>query len=186
MKFSLKERIRYDKNNVSSVFCDSDEEMEVSYKPKKPNKRRDNTERIGLHRQTGIRLAELGELESSLESFENAIKLSTRDSSIFEMKSQIHLKRNQIFTAIKEAHKSIELSPNWGTGYQTLARAQLGYGELELALKNFQKCLHYEPDNTEVREEDLPWCLELLEQKQILDSGIKLQSEMAIELKSDL
>ena len=180
MKFSLKEQIRYDKNNVSSVFCDSDEEMEVSHKLKKPYKRRDNTGQIELHRQEGIRRAEMGELEMSIESFENAVKLSTRDSSIFEMKSQIHLKLNQVFTAIREAHKSIELSPNWSTAYQTLARAQLGYGELELALKNFQKCLHYEPDNTEVREEDLPWCLKLLEQKKILDSRIKFQSEMAI------
>ena len=185
MKFSLKERIRYDKDNVSSVFCDSDDEMEISHPPKRLNKRRDNTKRIEIHKQEGIKSAEKGELETAIESFENAIKLSTHDSSIFEMKSQIHLKLNQVYPAIKEAHKSVELSPNWGTAYQTLARAQLGYGELDLALKNFQKCLHYEPDNTEVREEDLSWCLELLEQKKILDSRIKFQSEMAIELKSD-
>ena len=188
MKFSLKGLAKYNKSNISPIFGESNElieEHEYS-KPKRPNNTADKTELIEKFKKEGTKMAEIGNPELAIKSFEEAIKLSTQDSTVYEMKSQIHLTLNQIFPAIAEAHKSIELSPTWGTAYQTLARAQLGRGEVELALKNFQKCLHLEPDNNEARKEDLPWCLELVRQKKILDARVKFQSEMALEMSADI
>ncbi|KAI6658021.1 Tetratricopeptide repeat protein 33-like isoform X1 [Oopsacas minuta] len=186
MKFSLKVNT-YNKGNISSIFQESNQITEevISHKPKKPKNKSDKTALIQRHKTEGIQFAEKGDLELSVKSFEEAIKLSTHDSTIFEMKSQVHLRLNQIFPAIIDAHKSIELSPTWGAAYQTLGRAQLGHGDLDLALKNFQKCLHSEPDNTEARDEDIPWCMELVKQKRIMEKRIKFQSEMSLEMEVD-
>ena len=185
MKFSLKGLTNYSKSNISPIFGESNESKEYEYcKPKRPNNSTE-TALIEKFKKEGANQAEIGNLELAITSFEEAIRLSTQDSTIFEMKSQIHLTLNQIFPAITEAHKSIELSPTWGTAYQTLARAQLGKGEVELALKNFQKCLHLEPNNSDARKEDLPWCLELARQKRILDARVKFHSEMALEMGTE-
>ena len=188
MKFSLKSLANYSRKNISPIFGESSDSTDgyEFCKAKRPNISSDKTELIVSFKQKAMNLAEIGELELAISNFDEAIKLSTQDSSVFEMKSQAHLALNQIFPAIMEAHRSVELSPNWGTAYQTLARAQLGRGEVELALRNIQKCLHLEPNNKEARKEDLPWCLELAKQKRMLDARVKFHSSRALEMSTEV
>lgn len=80
----------------------------------------------------------------------------------------------EVFPAVEAAEKAVKLDPTWAVARQTLGRAQLGFGEVELvfslekvcltvtiasllytclqALKSFQKALHLDPSNLEVRQ----------------------------------
>ena len=183
MKFSLGDKSHYKKENISTVFRESDSSSsEEESKPKRPRNTNDNSELIEKHKKEGILQAEIGNMESALKSFDEATLLSSSDSSIFEMKAQVLLSMNQVFPAIRAAHTSVRLSPLWSTAYQTLGRAQLGKGEVELALKNFEKCLHLDPGNTEVWTEDLPWCRELVNQKINLEMKVKFHSQRALKM----
>ena len=41
----------------------------------------------------------------------------------------------------------------------------MGLGEVELAVKSFQKAVHLNPDDEELRKDDLEWALSILKQK---------------------
>ena len=53
-------------------------------------------------------------------------------------------------------------------------RAQMGLGEVELAVKSFQRAVHLNPEDEELRREDLEWAVGLLrhseQMKQSLES----------------
>ena len=49
----------------------------------------------------------------------------------------------------------------------------MGLGEVELAVKSFQKAVHLNPDDEELRKDDLEWALSILKQK-----DEKIDSEM--------
>jgi len=41
----------------------------------------------------------------------------------------------------------------------------MGLGEVEFAVKSFQKAVHLNPDDEELRKDDLEWALSILKQK---------------------
>ena len=41
----------------------------------------------------------------------------------------------------------------------------MGLGEVELALKSFQKAVHLNPGDQELRKDDLEWALSILKQR---------------------
>ena len=43
----------------------------------------------------------------------------------------------------------------------------MGLGEVQLAVKSFQKAVHLNPDDQDLRKNDLEWALDLLKQKDI-------------------
>ena len=49
----------------------------------------------------------------------------------------------------------------------------MGLGEVALAVKSFQKAVHLNPDDEELRKDDLEWALSILKQK-----DEKIDSEM--------
>eukprot|EP00731_Ephydatia_muelleri_P018031 Em0011g71a len=80
------------------------------------------------------------------------------------MKAQVLLQLDEVFPAVKCAERAVELNPTWSIGRQTLGRAQLGFGEVEMALINFEKALHLDPLNEEAKE-DLRWSVQLVKEK---------------------
>lgn len=40
---------------------------------------------------------------------------------------------HELFPAIQAAEKAVSLNPHWYVAYQTLGRAQMGYGDVEMA-----------------------------------------------------
>ena len=50
----------------------------------------------------------------------------------------------------------------------------MGLGEVQLAVKSFQKAVHLNPDDQDLRKNDLEWAMDLLNQK---DRKIKNETE---------
>ena len=47
----------------------------------------------------------------------------------------------------------------------------MGLGEVQLAVKSFQKAVHLNPDDQDLRKNDLEWALDLLKQKDIKEKN---------------
>lgn len=60
-----------------------------------------------------------------------------------------------MFPALRSAEAAVQLYPNWWVGLQTLGRAQLGLGDVAMAVKTFSKAVHIRPDEQELWREDL-------------------------------
>ena len=76
---------------------------------------------------------------------------------------------NEIFPAVDCALQTVSLDPQWAIAYQTLGRTQLDVGDIENALKNFQRAFHIDPLLPEIYREDICWCLELRRRKKELE-----------------
>lgn len=58
---------------------------------------------------------------------------------LYEQQAQVFMMLNgREFDAIQSAHKALELRPDLDYGYLTLGRAQLAYGEWEMAIESLQ------------------------------------------------
>jgi len=55
----------------------------------------------------------------------------------------------------------IEQRPLWWTAYQTLGRAQVGFGLVKQARLSFSRAFHFRPWEAELWREDLGWCQQL-------------------------
>ncbi|XP_028416731.1 tetratricopeptide repeat protein 33-like isoform X2 [Dendronephthya gigantea] len=87
------------------------------------------------------------------------------------MKAQVLLELDEIFPAIQEAEMAVSLNPRCPNSFQTLGRAQVAFGEIEMAIINFSKALHAKPDSDEIRNEDLSWALDLRKEKNERESS---------------
>ncbi|KAG9468190.1 hypothetical protein GDO78_023306 [Eleutherodactylus coqui] len=81
------------------------------------------------------------------------------------MKAQSLLCLQEIFPAVQAAEKAVSRDPKFVEAWQTLGRAQLGLGEIAMAVRSFQIGIHICPSNKELWEEDLTWARRLLQQK---------------------
>lgn len=98
-------------------------------------------------------LAENEDFSNALTYYKIAINKDPNNYKIHESIAQILLELGEFFEAIKEATKSIEIAPEWGDGFITLARSQRNYGEIDLALKSFEKGLSFIENKDEYIEE---------------------------------
>ncbi|MEE6458102.1 hypothetical protein FKM82_000176 [Ascaphus truei] len=80
------------------------------------------------------------------------------------MKSQALMCLHEIFPAVQAAETAVQRNPRFVEAWQTLGRAQLGLGEITMAIRSFQIGLHICPANTELWEQDLTWARQLLRQ----------------------
>ena len=56
----------------------------------------------------------------------------------------------------------------------------MGLGEVQLAVKSFQKAVHLNPADQELRKNDLEWAMDLLNQK-----DKKMKNETELESSND-
>ena len=61
------------------------------------------------------------------------------------MKAQALVQLHEWLPAIQAATRAVERSGNWAEAHQTLGRAQLGLGEVKLAVRSFSVALHLNP-----------------------------------------
>ncbi|KAI8590223.1 hypothetical protein BDZ88DRAFT_451332 [Geranomyces variabilis] len=69
--------------------------------------------------------------------------------------AQAHMQRDEWFLAVKQAIAATEILPKWAVAWQTLGRAQLGFGEPALAVKSFETALELDDGMDDVRNDDL-------------------------------
>ncbi|KAJ3176835.1 Tetratricopeptide repeat protein 33 [Geranomyces variabilis] len=70
--------------------------------------------------------------------------------------AQAHMQRDEWFLAVKQASAATEILPKWAVAWQTLGRAQLGFGEPALAVTSFETAFELDDGMIDVLEEDLP------------------------------
>uniref|UniRef100_A0A8C5LQL9 Tetratricopeptide repeat domain 33 n=1 Tax=Leptobrachium leishanense TaxID=445787 RepID=A0A8C5LQL9_9ANUR len=149
----------------------------------------DNITKSKRLREEGIALAQNARHLEAIKVWDSAIHLTPEDASLYEMKSQdFHttvmclaagaarelrtsclivalMCLDEKFHAVQTAETAVQRDPHFVEAWQTLGRAQLGLGEITMAIRSFQVGLHLCPTNSELREEDLTWALRLFQQK---------------------
>uniref|UniRef100_A0A8C5LQN5 Tetratricopeptide repeat domain 33 n=1 Tax=Leptobrachium leishanense TaxID=445787 RepID=A0A8C5LQN5_9ANUR len=125
----------------------------------------DNITKSKRLREEGIALAQNARHLEAIKVWDSAIHLTPEDASLYEMKSQALMCLDEKFHAVQTAETAVQRDPHFVEAWQTLGRAQLGLGEITMAIRSFQVGLHLCPTNSELREEDLTWALRLFQQK---------------------
>ncbi|XP_070706852.1 tetratricopeptide repeat protein 33 [Pempheris klunzingeri] len=123
----------------------------------------------------GALLAEQGRHREAIKKWDEAIQLTPDNPALYEMKSQVLTILQEVFPAVKAAEMAVKLHPLWWEGWQTLGRAQLNLGEVDLAVRSFQISIHLCPSQQTLWQEDLAWALRL--QRQHLATKEKLRQE---------
>ncbi|XP_040914904.1 tetratricopeptide repeat protein 33 [Toxotes jaculatrix] len=123
----------------------------------------------------GAVLAEEGRHWEAIKKWDEAINLTPDNPLLYEMKSQVLTILQEVFPAVKAAEMAVKFRPLWWEGWQTLGRAQLNLGEVQLALRSFQVAIHLCPSERTLWQEDLEWALRL--QKQNLATKEKIRQE---------
>ncbi|KAF7659740.1 hypothetical protein LDENG_00293510 [Lucifuga dentata] len=123
----------------------------------------------------GALLAEQGRHWEAVKKWDEAIQLTPDNPLLYDMKSQVLTILQEVFPAVKAAEMAVKLRPLWWEGWQTLGRAQLNLGEVDLAVRSFQVAVHLCPSERGLWQEDLAWARKL--QKQHLAAKEKTQQE---------
>uniref|UniRef100_A0A8C7DYV4 Tetratricopeptide repeat domain 33 n=1 Tax=Naja naja TaxID=35670 RepID=A0A8C7DYV4_NAJNA len=96
----------------------------------------------------GAILAENGRYQEALHKWDEALQLTPEDATLYEMKSQVLMSLHEMFPAVQAAEMAVQRDPHSWEAWQTLGRAQLGLGEITLAIRSFQVALHIYPLNS--------------------------------------
>ncbi|XP_062569792.1 tetratricopeptide repeat protein 33-like [Saccostrea cucullata] len=118
-------------------------------------------------KQEGSLLAESERYWEAISKWEEALGLNPDDEALHEMRAQSYLLLNEVYPAVQAAVKCTEVNPLWWVGHQTLGRAQLGLGDVAMAVKSFSRAVHLYPDDEELWKEDLLWAKSLLDQQRV-------------------
>lgn len=113
----------------------------------------------------GALLAEQGRHWEAIKKWDEAIQLTPENPVLYEMKSQVLTILHEVFPAVKAAEMAVKLRPLWWEGWQTLGRAQLNLGEVDLAVRSFQIAIHLCPSEASLWQEDLKWACTLQKQE---------------------
>nr|XP_020475177.1 tetratricopeptide repeat protein 33 [Monopterus albus]XP_020475178.1 tetratricopeptide repeat protein 33 [Monopterus albus]XP_020475179.1 tetratricopeptide repeat protein 33 [Monopterus albus]XP_020475180.1 tetratricopeptide repeat protein 33 [Monopterus albus] len=123
----------------------------------------------------GALLAEQGRHWEAIKKWDEAIHLTPDDPLLYEMKSQVLTILQEVFPAVRAAETAVKFRPLWWEGWQTLGRAQLNLGEVDLAVRSFQVAIHLCPSECKLWQEDLAWAWRI--QKQHLATKEKIRQE---------
>ncbi|KAK2703008.1 hypothetical protein QYM36_018409 [Artemia franciscana] len=103
----------------------------------------------------GATLAEGERYWEAIKRFDGALQFTPLDETIHEMKAQAYMQLQEIWPAVSSAEEAVRLNQLWYIGHQTLGRARLGVGDVQLALKSFMKAYHLNPTSMELYVDDL-------------------------------
>ncbi|XP_021345236.1 tetratricopeptide repeat protein 33-like isoform X2 [Mizuhopecten yessoensis] len=112
-------------------------------------------------KQEGTVLADSERYWEAIRKWDEAIKLTSTDETLYEMKSQVFLILCELYPAVHMGERAVDLKPTWWVAHQTLGRARLGMGEVKLALKSFSRAVHLNPAKRALWKDDLWWAAEL-------------------------
>ncbi|XP_008840318.1 tetratricopeptide repeat protein 33 isoform X2 [Nannospalax galili] len=124
----------------------------------------------------GASLAENKRYREAIQKWDEALQLTPDDATLYEMKSQVLMSLHEMFPAVHAAEMAVQRNRHSWESWQTLGRAQLGLGEIVLAIRSFQVALHIYPMNPEIWKEDLSWARTLLEQQKVAQSVEKREA----------
>lgn len=130
----------------SSVCCafNSVEELQQEASNVSRVKRRvelleDVQAKVGRLKDEGNTLAEAGRFRSAMGRWKEALAVGPDNAALYELLAQASMAVYEDFQAVQFVRKATELAPTWSDGFVTLARCQLNFGELALALKTLKQ-----------------------------------------------
>ncbi|CDQ57530.1 unnamed protein product [Oncorhynchus mykiss] len=83
-------------------------------------------------KEEGVVLAQEGRHWEAVKRWDEAIQMTPENPLLYEMKSQVLTVLQEVFPAVQAAEMAVKLRPLWWEGWQTLGRAQLSLGEVDL------------------------------------------------------
>ncbi|KAM9338327.1 tetratricopeptide repeat protein 33 [Symphorus nematophorus] len=125
----------------------------------------------------GAHLAEQGRHWEAVKKWDEALHLTPDNAVLYEMKSQVLTILQEVFPAVKAAEMAVKFRPLWWEGWQTLGRAQLNLGEVDLAVKSFQVAIHMCPSERTLWQDDLAWARRLQKQQLATEEKIRQEEE---------
>eukprot|EP00029_Vermamoeba_vermiformis_P009575 TRINITY_DN4818_c0_g1_i1.p1 TRINITY_DN4818_c0_g1~~TRINITY_DN4818_c0_g1_i1.p1 ORF type:complete len:192 (-),score=45.23 TRINITY_DN4818_c0_g1_i1:6-581(-) len=166
ISFSLKSKDESIKKRKIAVMGFDDEEPDQ--KKSKHEIEEDQKAQSEALKNQGNALAEQDKYDEAIEKWNAALELTPNNHVLHELKAQVLMLQDKNFQAIQWAAKSTELNPSYIDGWITLARAQLNFGEIELAVDSFSKALKLNPDNEEIKNE-LDEAIKVMQKKNLLE-----------------
>ncbi|XP_069820868.1 tetratricopeptide repeat protein 33 [Dendropsophus ebraccatus] len=163
----------FEKESADEVTSKESEDVDWihSIKRKKGLLLEDNLSKSKQLKEEGALLALNGRHQEAIKKWDEGIHLTPEDAALYEMKAQSLLCLQEIFPAVQAAETAVSRNPKFVEAWQTLGRAQLGLGEIAMAIRSFQIGIHICPSNMELWEEDLSWARKLLHQKKEADAA---------------
>ncbi|XP_061603932.1 tetratricopeptide repeat protein 33 isoform X1 [Phyllopteryx taeniolatus] len=128
-------------------------------------------------KEEGTALAEQNRHREAVKKWDEAIQLTPDDPLLHEMKAQVLTTLQEVFPAVEAAETAVKLRSVWWEGWQTLGRAQLSMGEVDLALRSFQVAVHLRPWERALRQDDLAWARTLRRQKEAAGENLRRREE---------
>jgi len=117
-----------------------------------PEQRKKRTEML---RTKGDQLAGAANFVPAVRAWREAL-FFCEDNEIrailYEQIAQVLMEVDQLFNAVLAAEEAVKLRPQWGVAYLTLSRAQLQWGDPDVALLSLEKGLVVDPTSEEIKE----------------------------------
>ncbi|KAE8885109.1 hypothetical protein PF005_g3637 [Phytophthora fragariae] len=138
----------------SSVEALREESLDAS--PSRQVKRRvelleDVRAKVMRLKDEGNTLAEAGRFQAAMGRWQEALGVDPMNAALYELLAQASMVVYEDFQAVQFARKATELAPTWSDGFLTLARCQLNFGELTLALGALEEAVRLN-DGVETKE----------------------------------
>jgi len=114
----------------------------------------------------GCILAAAGRFREAIARFQSALELTPGSAVLHELQAQCYMEAGDTYAAIQAAGCAVRCDAQWAPGHQTLGRAQMNFGEVEMAIASFETAVQLDPEGmAEVRDDDLPGARQLLARK---------------------
>lgn len=89
--------------------------------------------------------------DEAISLYTKAIELDTCNHVFYSNRSAAYTKKGDYENALKDAHKTVELKPDWGKGYSRLGASLSYLQRYEEALEAYKDGLKHDPDNAQLK-----------------------------------
>ncbi|RLN86570.1 hypothetical protein BBJ28_00004384 [Nothophytophthora sp. Chile5] len=144
---------------VRGVFASAEtlrQEEETQAPPHRTRKRiellEDARAKVQRLKDEGNTLAEAGRFRAAMARWQEALGVQPDNATLLELLAQAAMAVYEDFQAVQFARKATELAPTWSDGFHTLARCQLNFGELTLALHAMEKTEEMGADRRDIQK----------------------------------